>query len=207
MVYELKHPIASESLAIIRDKNTDTKEFRSNINNLSRMLFYEATRDIEMFDKEIETPITKTVVKTIDEKNIVIVPILRAGLGMSEALFDIVPNAINGHIGLMRDEVTKEPIEYLVKLPKGIEDKEIFLVDPMLATGGSLNYAIKLLKDRGCNNVKALCIIASPEGIEKVKEVYPDIDLYIASIDERLNENKYIVPGLGDAGDRIFGTK
>lgn len=207
MVCELNHPLVSNNLAIIRDKNTVTKDFRNSIKMLSKLCFYEASKNISTYEKEIETPITKTKVNVIKEENIVVVPILRAGLAMSEAILEEIPSAKAGHIGVYRDKETKMPVEYLVKLPKGIEDKEIFLVDPMLATGGSLIHAIKILKEYGAKNIKALCIIAAPEGIENVTKEYDDIDIYVTSIDERLNENKYIVPGLGDAGDRIFGTE
>lgn len=171
------------------------------------LMGYEVTRDLPLKDVEIETPICKTTTKFISGRKLVIVPILRAGLGMVEGLQALVPLSKVGHIGLYRDEVTHTPVEYYCKLPEGIEDRMVVVTDPMLATGGSASDALTMLKKRGCNNIRLMCLVAAPEGIKKVQEDHPDVDIYVAAIDECLNENAYIVPGLGDAGDRIFGTK
>ena len=204
---ELKHPLIEHKLAILRDKNTGTKEFRELIREISTVLCYEAFSNVELEEVEIETPIKKMKTHKLNEDNYAFVPILRAGLGMLEGIVSVIPNAKIGHIGMYRDEETFEPVNYFFKVPKEIEKKEVIILDPMLATGGSAIDAIELLKSKGVKKIKFLCIIAAPEGIKKVEEKYPDVQIYCGHIDENLNENKYIVPGLGDAGDRIFGTK
>ena len=203
----LNHPLISHKLAILRNKETGTKEFRELVGEIAMFLCYEAMKDAELKEVEIETPITKTKAGKLDEQNYAFIPILRAGTGMLDGVISVVPNAKIGHIGIYRDEKTFEPVNYFFKVPKDIEKREVFLLDPMLATGGTAVDAIDLLKKKGVTKVKFLSIIASPEGIEKVKTLHPDVQIYCAHIDEGLNENKYIVPGLGDAGDRIFGTK
>ena len=204
---ELNHPLITHKLAILRDKNTGTKEFRELIGEIAMILCYEALSDIKLQDVEIETPIEKYKTGKFDESKYVFIPILRAGLGMLDGVLSVVPNAKVGHIGMYRDEQTFEPVNYFFKVPKDIENKTVILLDPMLATGGSCNDAIDLLKQKGVKNIKFLCIIAAPEGIEEVGKKNSDVSLYCAHIDNHLNENKYICPGLGDAGDRIFGTK
>lgn len=204
---KLNHPLITHKLAILRDKNTGTKEFRELISEIAMILCYEALSDIKLQDIEIETPIEKYKTGKFDESGYVFIPILRAGLGMLDGVLSVVPNAKVGHIGMYRDEETFEPVNYFFKVPKDIENKTVILLDPMLATGGSCNDAIDLLKEKGVKNIKFLCIIAAPEGIEEVSKKNPDVSIYCASIDSHLNENKYICPGLGDAGDRIFGTK
>ena len=206
-VIELKHPLISHKLTILRDKRTGTKEFREIISELSSFLCYEALKDAILSDVEIETPICKTMGQMINEDNYAFVPILRAGTGMLDGLIKVMPNAKIGHIGMYRNEETLQPVRYYYKVPKDIQNREVIVLDPMLATGGSGIDAITSLKESGAKKIKFLCIIAAPEGIKKVQEQYPDVDIYCASIDERLNEIGYIVPGLGDAGDRIFGTK
>ena len=206
-VLELKHPLIDHKLAILRDKKTGTKEFRELISELTVFLCYEAMKDAETYETEIETPITKTKVRKLDENHYVFVPIIRAGTGMIDGITQMIPNAKIGHIGLYRNEETLEPVKYLFKMPKHIKDKEIIIIDPMLATGGSGCAAIQMLKDEGVKNIKFLCIIAAPEGIERINREHPDVKIYCGNIDSHLNEVGYIVPGLGDAGDRIFGTK
>ena len=206
-VNELKHPLISHKLAILRDKNTGTKEFREIISELSSFLCYEALRDAQTTEVEVETPMAKTKGQMIDEDKYAFVPILRAGTGMLEGLINVMPNAKIGHIGMYRNEETLKPVRYYYKVPKGIENREVIVLDPMLATGGSGNDAITSLKESGAKKIKFLCIIAAPEGIKFIQEHHPDVQIYCTSIDERLNEIGYIVPGLGDAGDRIFGTK
>ena len=206
-VNELKHPLISHKLAILRDKNTGTKEFREIISELSSFLCYEALRDATPTEVEVETPMAKTKGQMIDEDKYAFVPILRAGTGMLEGLINVMPNAKIGHIGMYRNEETLKPVRYYYKVPKGIENREVIVLDPMLATGGSGNDAITSLKESGAKKIKFLCIIAAPEGIKFIQEHHPDVQIYCTSIDERLNEIGYIVPGLGDAGDRIFGTK
>lgn len=204
---ELNHPLIEHKLAILRDKNTGTKEFRELVKEISMFLCYEAMKNVKLDKVEIETPIQKMKTGKLNEDNFAFVPILRAGMGMLDGVISVVPNAKIGHIGMYRDEETFEPVNYFFKVPKDIDKREIFLLDPMLATGGSAIDAIELLKHRGAKKIKFLCIIAAPEGIEKVESVHPDVQIYCGSIDKKLNSNKYIVPGLGDAGDRIFGTK
>lgn len=202
----INHPLLTHKIALLRDKNTPTSQFREIVKEIALMEGYEALKDIKTINKEIVTPIEKTVQPVIEESKLCFIPILRAGLGMVDGFSELVPSAVFGHIGLYRDEVTHEPHEYLCKLPPHIEDKEIYVIDPMLATGGSAIDAIKLLKEHGAKNLHFVCIIAAPEGVEAFCKVNPDIPLYIGSLDRELNENAYICPGLGDAGDRIFGT-
>lgn len=206
-VIELKHPLVEHKLAILRDKNTGTKEFREIVSELATLLCYEAMRDAQMHEVEIETPIQKMKTRKINENNYAFVPILRAGTGMLDGIITVVPNAKIGHIGMYRDEKTFKPNVYFFKVPKDISSREVLILDPMLATGGSGMDAIELLKEKGVKKIKFLCIIAAPEGIKAMQEKYPDVQIYTTSIDEKLNEKAYIVPGLGDAGDRIFGTK
>ena len=206
-VVELNHPLVSHKLTILRDKQTGTKEFREIIGELSMMLCYEAMKDAELDDKEIETPICKMQGKTLNEDKYAFVPILRAGTGMLDGLIKVMPNAKLGHIGMYRNEETLKPVRYYFKTPKDLDKREVIVLDPMLATGGSGIDAIESLKESGAKKLKFLCIIAAPEGIKKLQEAHPDVQIYCAAIDEKLNEVGYIVPGLGDAGDRIFGTK
>ena len=206
-VIELKHPLVEHKLAILRDKNTGTKEFRELVSELSTMLCYEAMKEADIYETEIETPMTKMKVKKVNEDNYVFVPILRAGTGMLDGIIKLIPNAKIGHVGMYRDENTFKPNVYYFKVPKDISKKEVLVLDPMLATGGSGIDAIILLKEKGVKKIKFVCIISAPEGIKKMQEIHPDVQIYTASIDKKLNENAYIVPGLGDAGDRIFGTK
>lgn len=206
-VIELKHPIIEHKLSILRDKNTSTKEFRELIKEISMFLCYEALSDAKMDRVEIETPIKKMKTHRLDEDQYAFLPILRAGLGMVDGVIEVLPTAKIGHVGMYRDETTYEPVNYFFKVPKDIEKREAIILDPMLATGGSACDAIELLKNKGVKKIKFLCIISAPEGLQKVNEKYPDVKIYTACIDDHLNENKYIVPGLGDAGDRIFGTK
>ncbi len=203
----LNHPLLKHKLAILRNKKTGTKEFRELISEITIFLCYEAMKDAELHEVEVETPIKKTKAQMIDENNYVFVPILRAGTGMIDGIVKMIPNAKIGHIGLYRDEETVKPVRYYYKMPKGIENKQVIVIDPMLATGGSGIDAITLLKEDGVKNIKFLSIIAAPEGLKKMEEAHPDVQIYCAAIDEGLNEASYIVPGLGDAGDRIFGTK
>ena len=206
-VIELKHPLVEHKLAILRDKRTGTKEFREIVSELATMLCYEAMKDAKMEDVEIETPIQKMKTRKINEDNYAFVPILRAGTGMLDGIIQVVPNAKIGHIGMYRDEETFKPNVYFFKVPKDINRREVLILDPMLATGGSGLDAIELLKEKGVTKIKFLCIIAAPEGIKLIQEKHPDVQIFAATIDEKLNEKAYIVPGLGDAGDRIFGTK
>ena len=204
---ELKHPLIEHKLSILRDKKTGTKEFRELIKEIAMFLCYEAMKDVELDEVEITTPITKMKTGKLNEDNYAFIPILRAGLGMVDGVTTVVPNAKIGHIGMYRNEETFEPVNYFFKVPKDIEHKEVFLLDPMLATGGSAIDAVDSLKSRGVTKIKFLCIIAAPEGIKALNKKHPDVEVYCGHIDDHLNENKYIVPGLGDAGDRIFGTK
>ncbi len=206
-VVVMDHPLIQHKIGYIRRTDTGTKDFRETIAEIANLICYEATRDLKLKDVGIETPICKTTVKELAGKKLAVVPILRAGLGMVDGVLQLVPAAKVGHIGLYRDPETLEPVEYYCKLPADCAQREVFVVDPMLATGGSSVAAIKLLKDRGCKNIHFMCIIAAPEGVERMKKEHPDVDIYIGSLDEKLNEHGYIVPGLGDAGDRIFGTK
>lgn len=206
-VYILDHPLIRHKLAIIRDKNTNTKQFREIISELATLMAYESFKDVPTQEIEVETPLEKTVQTVVKENSIAIVPILRAGLGMVDGILSLFPAAKVGHIGLYRDEETFEPKEYYCKLPVGIEEKVVMVVDPMLATGGSACDAIAMLKKRGCKKIKLMSIIGAPEGVTKVAETHPDVEIYVSTLDRQLNENYYILPGLGDAGDRIFGTK
>ena len=206
-VVVMDHPLIQHKIGIIRRKETGTKDFRQNISEIAMLMCYEATRDLPLADVEIETPICKTTVKELKGKKLAVVPILRAGLGMVDGMLEMIPAAKVGHIGLYRDPVTVKPVEYYCKLPEDWAQREVFVVDPMLATGGSSVAAIQMLKDKGCKNIHFMCIIAAPEGVKAMQKAHPDVDIYIGSLDEKLNEHSYIVPGLGDAGDRIFGTK
>ncbi len=206
-VHILDHPLIRHKLAIIRDKNTNTKQFREIISELATLMAYESFKDVPTQQIEVETPLEKVTQTVVKENSIAIVPILRAGLGMVDGILSLFPAAKVGHIGLYRDEETFEPKEYYCKLPVGIEDKVVMVVDPMLATGGSACDAIAMLKKRGCTKIKLMSIIGAPEGVSKVAEAHPDVEVYVSTLDRCLNENCYILPGLGDAGDRIFGTK
>ncbi|MDO4815766.1 MAG: uracil phosphoribosyltransferase [Bacillota bacterium] len=201
------HPLIQHKLSILRDKNTSVKEFRELISEIAMLMCFEATRDMPVEEVEIETPVAKATVKRLAGKKVAIVPILRAGLGMVDGMVSMIPSAKVGHIGLFRDPETLEPVKYYYKMPPDIEEREIIVVDPMLATGGSASAAIKFLKEDGVKNIKLMCIIGAPEGIARMQEDHPDVDIYVAAQDSHLNEHGYIVPGLGDAGDRIFGTK
>ncbi|MBO5415561.1 MAG: uracil phosphoribosyltransferase [Clostridia bacterium] len=200
------HPLIVHKLSIMRNKKTGSKDFRELLNEIAMLMGYELTRDLPLEDIVIETPLTKMTAKTVSGKKLAIVPILRAGLGMVEGLQRLVPVAKVGHIGLYRDPETHKPVEYYCKLPSDIENRIVILVDPMLATGGSAVDALSMLKARGCEHIRFMCLVAAPEGVKAVQEAHPDIDIYTAALDECLNEHAYIVPGLGDAGDRIFGT-
>ena len=201
------HPLIQHKISILRDKRTGTNEFRALIEEIAMLMGYEALRDLPLKEVEVETPIETCMTPMIAGKKLAVVPILRAGLGMVNGILALVPSAKVGHIGLYRDEVTHEPHEYYCKLPNPIEQRTIVVTDPMLATGGSSVAAIQMLKDKGVKNIRFMCIIAAPEGVERMTKAHPDVDLYIGALDDHLNEQKYIVPGLGDAGDRIFGTK
>ena len=206
-VHVFDHPLIQHKLAILRDKRTGTKEFRALINEISGLMCYEATRNLPTVEVDVETPVATAKCRVLAGKKLAIVPILRAGLGMVDAMVDLIPSAKIGHIGLYRDPETHLPVEYYCKLPEDIESRQVYVVDPMLATGGSAVAAIDFLKARGCKNIIMMNIIGCPEGVKCVQEAHPDVDIYMAACDERLNEHKYIIPGLGDAGDRIFGTK
>lgn len=206
-LHVIDHPLITHKLSIMRDKNTGSKDFRELLNEIAMLMGYEVTRDLPLEDVEIETPLTKMTAKTISGKKLAIIPILRAGLGMVDGLLSLIPVAKVGHIGLYRDPDTHEPVEYYCKLPFDIEERICILVDPMLATGGSSSDALRMLKEKGCRNIRLMCLVAAPEGVAKVMADHPDVDIYTASLDECLNDHAYIVPGLGDAGDRIFGTK
>lgn len=206
-VTQVEHPLILHKLAFIRSKHTGSKDFRELVEEVSMLMAYEVTRDLSTEDVEIETPICITKCKMLAGKKIAIVPILRAGLGMVDGMLKLIPAAKIGHIGLYRDEETLQPVEYFCKLPQDIAERDVMVVDPMLATGGSAIDAITLLKKRGAKNLRFVCLIASPEGIKFVQEAHPDVDIYVAGIDEKLNEKGYIIPGLGDAGDRLYGTK
>lgn len=206
-LFVMDHPLIQHKLTILRDVNTGAKEFREMIKEVSTLLAYEVTRDLSMEEVEVETPLMKTTGKVIAGKKIGLVPILRAGLGMVEGMLELIPAAKVGHIGLYRDPETLEPVEYYCKLPEDIGNRDIFVLDPMLATGGSASAAVTFLKQRGSCHIKLVCIIAAPEGIERVQKDHPDVPVYVAAVDEGLNDHAYIYPGLGDAGDRLFGTK
>jgi uracil phosphoribosyltransferase len=206
-LFVMEHPLIQHKVSLMRDKSTNNKDFRELLEEISLLMAYEVTRDMPLQEVEIETPICRTKAKVLSGRMIGVVPILRAGLGMVNAILNLVPMAKVGHIGCYRDPVTMQPVEYYCKLPVDVEEREVILVDPMLATGGSANMAIDFIKKRGVKNIKFMCLIAAPEGVKSLQEKHPDVDIYTASLDERLNEHMYIVPGLGDAGDRLFGTK
>lgn len=206
-VYVFDHPLIQHKLTYIRDKKTGTKDFRELVDEVATLMAFEITRDMQLEDFEIETPITTTKSKVLSGKKIGLVPILRAGIGMVDGILKLIPAAKVGHIGLYRDPQTLKPIEYYVKLPSDVEERDFIVVDPMLATGGSAIAAIESLKKRGAKNIKFMCLIAAPEGVKALETAHPDVDIYIAALDEKLNDHGYIVPGLGDAGDRLFGTK
>ena len=206
-VVVMDHPLIQHKIGIIRREETSSKEFRKMISEVAMLMCYEATRDLKLVDVDIKTPITTMTAKELAGKKLAVVPILRAGLGMVEGMLAMIPAAKVGHIGLYRDPETLEPVEYYCKLPADSSERDVFVVDPMLATGGSAEAAIQMLKDKGVRNIRFMCIIAAPEGVKKMQEAHPDVDLYIGALDEKLNDHGYIVPGLGDAGDRIFGTK
>ena len=206
-VHVLNHPLIQHKLAVLRNKNTSVKEFRELVNEISGLMCYEATRNLPTMEVEVETPVATAKCRMLAGKKLAIVPILRAGLGMVDAMVDLIPSAKIGHIGLYRDPETHEPVEYYCKLPEDIENRQVFVVDPMLATGGSAVAAIDFLKKHGCRNIIMMNVIGCPEGIARVQEAHPDVEMYLAACDEKLNDHAYIIPGLGDAGDRIFGTK
>ncbi|KRN29307.1 Uracil phosphoribosyltransferase [Lactobacillus selangorensis] len=203
----LNHPLIQHKLTIMRDKNTGTKDFREIASEIAELMVYEITRDLPLKSVEIETPMGKTVQKELAGKKLAVVPILRAGLGMVDGVLRLVPAAKVGHIGMYRDEETLEPHEYFLKLPPDIEQRDVFVVDPMLATGGSAKMAIEALKKHGAKNMRLVVLVAAPEGVKAIEEAFPDVDVYAAALDDHLNDDGYIVPGLGDAGDRLFGTK
>ncbi|MFQ9519886.1 MAG: uracil phosphoribosyltransferase [Turicibacter sp.] len=203
----LDHPLIQHKLTQIRQKDTSTTQFRQMINEIGGLMVYEITRDLPLDPIEIETPVAKTKANVIAGKKMVVVPILRAGLGMVDGILQMIPSARIGHIGIFRDEETLQPVEYFAKFPEELDQRDIFIVDPMLATGGSAIAAINSIKQRGAKNIKLVCLVGAPEGVKAINEAHPDVTVYLASLDEKLNEKGYIVPGLGDAGDRIFGTK
>jgi len=206
-LYVIDHPLIQHKLTLMRDKNTGSKEFRELLQEIAMLMAYEVTRNLPLEEVEIETPICKTKAKVVCGKKLGVIPILRAGLVMVDGILKLVPTAKVGHIGLYRDPETLMPVEYYMKLPSDVHERELILVDPMLATGGSASKAISLLKEKGVKNIKLVCLISAPEGIERVLKEHPDVEIYTAAVDERLNDHGYIVPGLGDAGDRLFGTK
>lgn len=206
-MYVFDHPLIQHKLSIIRDKNTGTKEFRELVDEIASLMAFEITRDLPLQEVTIETPVATAKAKMLSGKKLGLIPILRAGLGMVDGILKLIPAAKVGHVGLYRDPETLKPVEYYVKLPSDIEERELIVLDPMLATGGSAAEAITALKKRGGKNIKLMCMIAAPEGVEIVQNEHPDVDIYIAGLDEKLNEKGYIIPGLGDAGDRLFGTK
>ena len=206
-VYVMDHPLIQHKINFIRREDVGSKDFRTVISEIAALMCYEATRDLKLQDVKIKTPICEMVGKELSGKKLAVVPILRAGLGMVDGMLNMIPAAKVGHIGLYRDPETLEPVEYYCKLPADCEERDVFVVDPMLATGGSCSAALTLLKQKGVKNIRFMCIIAAPEGVERLQKEHPDVDIYIGALDEKLNEDAYIVPGLGDAGDRIFGTK
>lgn len=207
IVHVLDHPLLQHKLSVLRDKNTGDKDFREIVSEIAVLMCYEATRDLPLQEVEIETPVAKTTARQIAGKKMAIVPILRAGLGMVEGILTLVPLAKVGHVGLFRDPETLEPVKYYCKMPSDIAERDVIILDPMLATGGSASAAITFVKEYGVKNIKLMNILAAPEGIDRVRRDHPDVEIYVAAVDEKLNEHGYIVPGLGDAGDRIFGTK
>lgn len=206
-LFIIDHPLVQHKLGIMRQKDTSSQEFRRLLKEIALLMGYEATKDLPLEDYEIETPICKTSAKRIADKKMTVVPILRAGLGLVDGILELIPGAKVGHIGMYRDEQTHKPVPYYCKLPKDVEQRFVLVTDPMLATGGSACDAIDLLKQHGCKHIRLMCLVAAPEGVKKVQETHPDVKIYVAALDQGLNENAYIVPGLGDAGDRIFGTK
>ena len=206
-LHVIDHPMIQHKLTIMRKKETGSNDFRELLQEIALLMGYEVTRDLPLMDVEIETPICKTTAKIITGRKLAVVPILRAGLGMVDGIRTLVPVAKVGHIGLYRNEETHQPVVYYCKLPEDVQKRLVIVTDPMLATGGSACDAITMLKERGCHNIRLMCLVGAPEGIERVQKEHPDVDIYLAAVDEKLNENAYIVPGLGDAGDRIFGTK
>ena len=206
-VFVMDHPLIQHKLTFLRSKDTGSKEFRELVSEISALMCYEATRNLPMEAAEVETPIGMAKVQVLAGKKLAIVPVLRAGLGMVDAMIDLIPSAKIGHIGLFRDPETHEPVKYYCKMPNDIAERQVFIVDPMLATGGSAVAAITFVKEYGCKSITLMNIIAAPEGIKAVREAHPDVDIFVAAVDEKLNDHAYIVPGLGDAGDRIFGTK
>ena len=203
----MDHPLIKHKISYIRQENVGSRDFRAVVGEIAALMCYEATRDLKLQDVKIKTPICETVGQELSGKKMAVVPILRAGIGMVDGILNMIPAAKVGHIGLYRDPETFEPVEYYCKLPADCDEREVFVVDPMLATGGSSVAAIQMLKDKGVKNIRFMCITAAPEGVERMTKAHPDVDLYIGALDDHLNEQKYIVPGLGDAGDRIFGTK
>lgn len=206
-IHVIDHPMIQHKLTIMRKKETGSKDFRELLKEISLLMGYEVTRDLQLDDIEIETPICKTMAKKVSGRKLAIVPILRAGIGMVDGLQTLVPVAKVGHIGLYRNEETHVPVVYYCKLPEDINQRLVIVTDPMLATGGSACDALSMLKERGCNNIRLMCLVSAPEGIARVQKEHPDVDIYVAAVDDHLNKDAYIVPGLGDAGDRIFGTK
>lgn len=206
-VFVMDHPLIQHKIGIIRREETGAKDFRTLVSEIAMLMCYEATRDLKLTDIEIQTPVCKTTVKELKGKKLAVVPILRAGLGMVDGMLAMIPAAKVGHIGMYRDEETLQPHEYFVKMPDDLGDRDMFIVDPMLATGGSAIMAVDALKKRGAKSIKFVCLVAAPEGVKALREAHPDIDIFAASLDDHLNEDGYIVPGLGDAGDRLFGTK
>jgi uracil phosphoribosyltransferase len=206
-VYVFDHPLIQHKLTFIRDKNTGTKEFRELVDEVAALMAYEITRDMPLREVEVETPVAKAKCKVLEGKKLGLVPILRAGLGMVDGILKLIPAAKVGHLGLYRDPETLEPVQYYSKMPSDIGERELIVIDPMLATGGSASAGIRILKEMGAKQIKLMCLIAAPEGVERVQKDHPDVDIYVAAVDEKLDEKSYIIPGLGDAGDRLFGTK
>lgn len=206
-VHVLDHPLIQHKLTYIRDKNTGTKEFRALVQEVAMLMAYEITRDLPLEETKVETPVGEATTKVIAGKTLALVPVLRAGLGMLDGILNLIPAAKVGHVGLYRDPESLQPVEYYCKLPANIDVRDVIVVDPMLATGGSAAAAITAVKQRGANSVKLMCLVAAPEGVSKVQEIHPDVDIYVAAVDDGLNSHGYIVPGLGDAGDRLFGTR
>ncbi len=203
----IDHPLVQHKLSLLRDKNTGTKAFRELVTELALLMGYEVTRNLELVETEIETPVCKTRVKTLANEKLAVIPILRAGLGMADGMMGLIPNARIGHIGLYRNPDTLKPTGYYCKLPPDVEERDVIIVDPMLATGNSAIEACRIVKEEGCKSIRLVCLIGAPEGVEAMQQAHPDVDIYLANLDEKLNDHGYIVPGLGDAGDRLFGTK